>query len=65
MVNGIGPSASVPLVIYVPLHTAPAPIAVTPVPNIVINTHVKLSLPVNESVIVFPDKARDHEALLD
>lgn len=65
MVNGIGPSVSVQLVIYMPLHKVPAPMAGTPVPKIVIKTQVKFSLPVNESVMILPDNARTHEALFD
>lgn len=65
IVNGIGPSASLPFVVYVAVHAAPAHTTLALFQNMVTLTHVKFSLPVNESVMMFPDKARDHDMLFD
>ena len=65
MVKFMNHSASLPLVVYVAVHTAHAHTTLALFQKIVALTPVRSSLPVKESVMILPDSARTHEALFD
>ncbi|MBU0626643.1 hypothetical protein KKH82_04395 [Patescibacteria group bacterium] len=65
IVKGMSQSVSVQSVVYVALQADQAPTTLATFPKIVALTQVRFSLPVNVSVMIFPDNARDHDALFD